>query len=50
MIPQLVDAIQGLAYMHNQGIIHGDLKGVRVGRSIHFLRQLTRSQGQYHDR
>jgi hypothetical protein len=29
-LPQLGDAASGLIYMHDQGIIHGDLKGVGV--------------------
>ena len=27
---QLRDVAKGLDYMHNQGIVHGDLKGVRL--------------------
>ena len=28
--PQLKDVAEGLIYMHGQGIIHGNLKGVRI--------------------
>ena len=28
--PQLLGIAQGLAYLHSSGVIHGDLKGVRV--------------------
>ena len=28
MAPQLSDVARGLIYMHDQGMIHGDLKGV----------------------
>ena len=28
--PQLEDVTRGLSYMHDQGIVHGDLKGVRI--------------------
>jgi len=28
-IPQLRDVARGLIYMHEQGMVHGDLKGVR---------------------
>jgi len=31
--PQLADAARGLIYLHGQGIIHGDLKGVRAQKS-----------------
>ena len=31
--PQLADAARGLIYLHHQGIIHGDLKGVRAQQS-----------------
>ena len=27
--PQLTDVAKGLIYMHGQGMVHGDLKGVR---------------------
>ena len=27
---QLSDVTKGLIYMHDQGMIHGDLKGVRL--------------------
>ena len=29
-LPQLEDVTRGLIYMHDQGIVHGDLKGVRI--------------------
>jgi len=29
-LPQLRDVARGLVYMHGQGIVHGDLKGVRI--------------------
>ena len=29
--PQLVEVAKGLIYMHEHGIVHGDLKGVRFG-------------------
>ena len=29
-LPQLSDATKGLIYMHGQGMVHGDLKGVRL--------------------
>jgi len=29
-LPQLEDITRGLTYMHDQGIVHGDLKGVRI--------------------
>ena len=28
--PQLRDVARGLIYMHGQGMVHGDLKGVRL--------------------
>ena len=28
--PQLGDVAEGLIYMHDQGMIHGNLKGVRI--------------------
>ena len=30
MLPQLCDVARGLIYMHGQGMVHGDLKGVRL--------------------
>ena len=29
-LPQLEEITRGLTYMHDQGIVHGDLKGVRI--------------------
>jgi len=29
VVPQLRDVARGLIYMHEQGMVHGDLKGVR---------------------
>ena len=31
-LPQLNDVARGLIYMHDQGMIHGDLKGVRLAK------------------
>ena len=31
-LPKLKDVAKGLIYMHNQGMIHGDLKGVRLAK------------------
>ena len=28
MCPQLADTVTGLEYLHEHGIVHGDLKGV----------------------
>ena len=28
--PQLADVTKGLAHMHSRGMVHGDLKGVRL--------------------
>ena len=33
-LPQLGDAARGLIYMHAWGMVHGDLKGVRL-RKLH---------------
>ena len=30
LLLQLGDVAEGLIYMHGQGVVHGDLKGVRV--------------------
>jgi serine/threonine protein kinase len=48
--PQLGGVTEGLIYMHDQGIIHGDLKGVRVPTAICLLHQLTRPQAQHPNR
>jgi len=31
---QLADAVDGLKYLHNVDIVHGDLKGVSISASI----------------
>ena len=31
-LPQLSDVARGLVYMHDQGLIHGDLKGVCLAK------------------
>ena len=33
-LPQLADVARGLIYMHGQGMIHGDLKGVCIGKLL----------------
>lgn len=30
LLPKLADVARGLNYMHSQGMVHGDLKGVRA--------------------
>ena len=44
---QLRDATKGLIYMHDQGIVHGDLKGVRIEPLASLLRAPYRPQGEY---
>ena len=46
---QLKDVVQGLIYMHGEGIVHGDLKGVSLRASEPTLRLLTHSlrKGQH---
>jgi len=40
---QLVDVTKGLIYIHSQGMIHGDLKGVRFQQheSLFYLTEFT---------
>ena len=48
---QLKDVARGLTYMHGEGVVHGDLKGVNLltPTQLHYL--LTDlSKGQYPDR
>ena len=47
-LPQLGGVARGLVYMHGQGMVHGDLKGVclRTGVTFHLLMDLM-CQGQY---
>ena len=40
-LPQLGDVTTGLTYMHGQGIVHGDLKGVRVEPPDRLTHRLT---------
>ena len=48
--PQLQGVARGLIYMHGEGMIHGDLKGVGLRASQSPFCLLTRSfQGQYFD-
>ena len=52
MILQLGGVARGLIYIHSQGVIHGDLKGVRLwwsGSCFH-LTDFTVTQGQHPDR
>ena len=48
---QLVGVADGLMYIHSQGMIHGDLKGVRLGYSILCFRlaDLDICQGEHTD-
>ena len=32
LFSQLADVARGLCYMHDHGVIHGDLKGVRLSK------------------
>jgi len=36
-IPQLSDVAKGLVYMHDHGMVHGDLKGVRFRKPGHIF-------------
>ena len=48
--PQLQDVTRGLIYMHGEGMIHGDLKGVGLRASQSLFCLLTHSfQGQCFD-
>ena len=38
VVPQLGDVARGLIYMHEEGMVHGDIKGVsfrEIGVSLH---------------
>ena len=50
--PQLVGVAKGLIYIHNEGMIHGDLKGVCLGYSgsCFCLADLNICQGEHTDR
>jgi len=48
---QLKDVARGLVYMHDEGLAHGDLKGVNLPTLISLFRPLTAFHaGQYLDR
>ena len=46
---QLRGVTKGLMYMHGQGIVHGDLKGVCIFESCNCPMRLTKSQGKCPD-
>ena len=45
--PQLADVAKGLMYMHSQGMIHGDLKGVRSNGHGRFPSSIDSANGLF---